>query len=110
VEGRVTLDDQPLANATVVLSPIRGTGPGPFAGKTDADGRFALEDTDHQGGPIPGEYTLMIATVMTDPNADEMTRPPTQREVVPAEWRNGSQRYTVPPGGTTEANFAMKSR
>jgi hypothetical protein len=110
VEGRVTLDGQPLANATVVLSPVRGTGPGPFTGKTDADGRFKLEDTDNQGGPVPGEYVLMIATVISPPNADEMTPPPTQKEVVPAEWRNGSQRYTVPEGGTTEANFAMKSR
>jgi hypothetical protein len=110
VEGRVTLDDMPLANATVVLSPIHGTGPGPFIGKTDAEGRFALKDSDNQGRPLPGEYMLMIATVVTDPGADEMSRPPTQREVVPAEWRNGSRRYTVPEGGTTEANFAMKSR
>jgi hypothetical protein len=110
VEGRVTLDEKPLANATVVLSPVRGTGPGPFTGRTDADGRFKLEDSDNQGGPVPGEYMLMIATVMSAPDADEMTRPPTQKEVVPPEWRNGSQRFTVPEGGTSEANFAMKSR
>jgi hypothetical protein len=110
VEGRVTLDDKPLANATVMLSPVRGTGPGPFTGTTDAEGRFALKDTDKQGGPVPGEYMLMIATVMTDPNADEMTPPPTQREVVPSRWRNGTEKFTVPDGGIKDANFAMKSR
>jgi hypothetical protein len=111
VEGRVTLNGQPLANATVVLSPSRGTDPGPFTGKTDADGRFALGAADNErGGAAPGEYMLMIATVMTDPNADEMTPPPTQKEVVPARWRNGTERYTVPAGGTKEANFEMTSR
>jgi hypothetical protein len=53
---------------------------------------------------------LMIATVMTQPNADEMTPPPTQKEVVPARWRTGSERYTVPADGTKEANLEMTSR
>jgi hypothetical protein len=111
VEGRVTLDGQPLPNATVILSPVRATDPGPFAGKTDAEGRFALGAADNErGGAAPGEYMLMIATVMTQPNADEMTPPPTQKEVVPARWRNGSERYTVPADGTKEANLEMTSR
>jgi hypothetical protein len=111
VEGRVTLNAQPLPNATVILSPVRGTDPGPFTGKTDAEGRFALGAADNErGGAVPGDYMLMIATVMTNPNADEMTPPPTQKEVVPARWRNGSERFTVPEGGTKEANFEMTGR
>jgi hypothetical protein len=52
----------------------------------------------------------MIATVLSDPNANEMTPAPTQKEIVPAAWRNGSERFTVPNGGTKDANFNIKSR
>jgi hypothetical protein len=111
VEGKVTLNGQPLPNATIVLSPVRATDPGPFTGKTDAEGRFALGPADNErGGAVPGEYMLMIATVLSQPNADEMTPPPTQKEMVPAKWRNGTERFTVPDGGTKEADFAMTSR
>jgi hypothetical protein len=111
LEGSVTLDGKPLANATVIVSPVRATDPGPFTGKTDTEGRFALGPADKErGGAVPGEYMLMIATVLTDPNADEMTPPPKQKEIVPAQWRNGTERFTVPEDGTKEANFAMTSR
>ena len=44
VSGRVTLDDQPLANAVVLFEPITGnTNPGMGSvGRTDSDGRFVL--------------------------------------------------------------------
>jgi hypothetical protein len=111
VEGLVTLDDKPLPNGTVILSPTRGTDPGPFSGKTGADGRFALGPAGNEGsGAVAGDYTVMIATVLSSPTANETTPPPTQKEIVPPLWRNGSQRFTVPDGGTKDANFSMKSR
>lgn len=111
VEGKVTLDSTPLADATVMLSPARGTGPGPFVDTTDAAGRFALGPTDkNKAGAAAGEYLVIITTVKTDPNAHEGTPVSTQKEVVPVAWRNGSQRFEVPEGGTKEVNFEMKSR
>lgn len=111
VEGIVTLNSKALANATVIISPVRATDPGPFSGKTDSEGRFALGAADKErGGAVPGEYMLMIATVLSQPNADEMTPPPTQKEVVPPQWRNGTERFTVPAGGMKEAKFEMKTR
>ena len=107
VEGRVTLDGNPLSNATVVLSPLTGTGPGPFVGTSDAEGRFAIGTTGEKAsGAAAGEYAVIITTV----NTAEDNPPPTQQEIVPAHWRNGSQRFTVPGGGTKDANFEMSSR
>jgi hypothetical protein len=107
----VTLDGQPLPNATVVFSPLRATAPGPFSGTTDAEGHYKLGSTDSPtGGASTGEYMVMISTVKSDPNANEYTPAPTQKEIVPSDWRNGSQRFTVPADGTTSANFEMKSR
>jgi hypothetical protein len=35
--------------------------------------------------------------------------PPAQKKVVPDDWRNGSQPYSVPEGGTVDANFDLTS-
>jgi hypothetical protein len=111
VEGSVTLNSKPLADATVLFSPTRGSGPGPFVGTTDKDGRFALGPVDEPGGGAAAdEYLVMITTVKQDPNsADGVPLDPTQKEVVPSAFRNGTQRFTVPEGGTKKANFAIKT-
>src|SRR5262245_38479634 len=68
VEGPVTLDAQPVADASVVLSPVRATGPGPFRGKTDAQGRYSLGPLDQaKGGAAAGEYFVIITTVEPPP-------------------------------------------
>lgn len=108
-EGTVTLNGSPLADATVMFTPTRANGPGPFVGTTDRQGRFVLGTIDKErSGAALGEYTVIIATVKSDPKGDSPT--PAQREVVPTEYRNGSQRFVIPEGGTREADFHMKSR
>ncbi len=111
VEGRVTLDGQPLPNATVTFSQLRATDPGPFTATSDAEGKFALGSADkQQTGAAPGEYMVLITTVKPPVGADEYTPPPTEKEIVPGDWRNGSQRFTVPEDGKTDVSFDMTSR
>jgi hypothetical protein len=111
VEGKVTLNNQPLANATVTLSPVQATAPGPFVGVTGNDGQYAVGPVGDNGdGAAAGEYFLMITTVEQPAGGMEDSPLPTQKEVVPIEFRNGTKRFQVPEGGTTEANFELKSR
>jgi hypothetical protein len=110
VEGTVTLDGQPLATATVRLT--RNEGPineRMFMGETDAAGHFRIATVDgsSEGAPA-GDYRVSISTVKMPPGADEMTKLPPER--VPQRWRSGAEAFQVPPEGTTEADFAMKSR
>jgi hypothetical protein len=110
VDGVVTLDGKPLADATVTL--LRSEGPvneRVFFGETDATGRYTIlsADRDSTGAP-PGEFKLTISSVKMPANINETTKLPPER--VPPRWRNGSQTFTVPEGGTTEANFVMTSR
>jgi hypothetical protein len=108
VEGTVTLDGKPLAGANIVLAQLRATAPGPFVGKTDADGKFSLGATDGgSGGAAPGEYRLMITTVTGGSMEDSPL--PTEKEVVPADYHSGTIKFTVPAEGTNEANFDLKS-
>lgn len=107
-EGKVTLDNKPLANATVMFTPTKANGPGPFVGTTDNEGRFALQQAEtSRPGAVPGEYCVLIATVKSDPNSEATQQ---KKEVVPNEYRSGAKRYEVPSDGTKEANFDMRSR
>jgi hypothetical protein len=111
VEGRVTLDGKPLVDAAVSLTQLRATDPGPFFATTDAEGRFTLGTAvDVGGGAAPGEYRLTITTVKMTGSGMETDPPPTQKEVVPPNFVNGMQKFTVPAEGTTEANFDLHSR
>jgi hypothetical protein len=105
-EGIVTLAGKPLADATVMLTPARGSGPGPFIGKTDAAGHFSLGMRESPGsGASVGDYSVIIATVMSDPSDVATAKRP--KEIVPERFRNGSEKFTIPEGGTTETKFAM---
>jgi hypothetical protein len=111
VSGRVTLDGQPLAGAVVTFQPIRDSSSEPptatgSAGQTDKDGRFALRlvDPDRMGALV-GEHTVSISTATGPTVEGELP----QGERVPEMWRDGSQRFHVPVGGTSEANFEIDS-
>jgi len=66
VAGRVTLDGQPLANATVTFHPVGKAGAIAY-GTTDADGRYELA-TGSDAGLTPGEYNAtVLATVEVAP-------------------------------------------
>ena len=111
VEGKVTLDGKPLANAAVTFSPTKAQGPGPFVDETDGEGRFVLGSVGSEGsGAVAGEYMVMITTVKQAPGGMEDSPAPTQKEIVPAAFRDGSKRFTVPEGGVKDANFDMKSK
>ena len=109
VEGNVKLNNKPLADAAVVFSPSRANGPGPFIGTTDREGHFSLGPVGKErGGAAPGTYMVMIATVKSDPNAPDGSQP-TQKEIVPAAFNDGSKRFDVSASGTKEANFDIKT-
>jgi hypothetical protein len=111
VEGKVTLNGQALSGATVMFSQTRATAPGPFVGETDAQGQYTLTTPDKsKNGAVPGEYTIIITTVKQAAGGMEDTPVPTQKEVVPTAFRDGSTRYTVPEGGAKDANFDMKGK
>jgi hypothetical protein len=111
VEGKVALDGKPLANATVLLSPTRGDGPGPFVGTANSEGRFSIGPVGNEGaGVAPDTYIVVITTLKPDPKSPDGAPPPGQKEVVPLKYRDGSERLIVPVGGKKDADFNLKTR
>jgi len=61
VSGTVTLDGQPLANATMSFLPDDDQLEPAFA-RTDQKGNYALQQTEAVAGAMPGRYTVRITT------------------------------------------------
>ena len=91
VSGTVTLDGEPVANASVVFTP---EGPGrPSITKTDANGRYTISFTGSQSGALVGTHQV---TVSTADITDEGENIP---ERIPAKYNmKGSISVTVEAG------------
>jgi hypothetical protein len=116
VSGTVTLDNQPLANATVrfkSLARADGNIAGPASvGLTDQSGRFTLSTTDGRRGAVVGSHIVSISTEqirMVDPATSDQVEV-IAKEVVPQRYRGNSElSFDVPAGGVDNANFALTS-
>ncbi len=63
VTGRVVMDGQPLAGATVMFNPAGETkGNGGF-GLTDAEGKFTITDYQQNPGCPPGDYGVTFSKI-----------------------------------------------
>ncbi len=109
VSGRVTLSGQPLAGAVVTFQPLTSGSDsvapaGGSCGRTDAQGRFTLTLIDPSvPGALAGQHVVTITTAKT--GSDDTARPTGER--VPKPWRDGSQTFEVPAGGTSSADFDL---
>jgi hypothetical protein len=115
VSGKVTLDDKPLANATVIFQPdadVKIPGPG-SVGKTDAQGQFSLQlMTGNTVGAVIGKHKVSITAYdgggdVPSSGSDMMF----QKALVPSKYNAESTlTFEVPSSGSTGANFELKSR
>lgn len=117
VEGTVTLDGQPLANANVQLIPQGETMGQTGFGKTDAAGKFTIRSADgNQAGAPPGDYKVVISKHVKPDGTDFVPKPDedpmlaTFKELLPAAYSNPEKtklKATVPTDGTKELTFKL---
>jgi hypothetical protein len=112
VSGRVTLNGQPLANATVSFQPVAPegaleAGPG-STGKTNEKGEFSLQVLTGQAGAVVGKHRVQISALDAQVESDK--RPPRGGWPLAnrlAKAKGIPEAFEVPPGGTDAANFAL---
>jgi hypothetical protein len=91
VTGVVTLDGEPLADASIEFVPTGDAGSTSF-GKTDSGGKFVMEFSGSASGVIPGEYQVRISTHdVADPDNNIEAKP----ELVAKKYRGEDSELTA---------------
>ena len=106
VAGVVTLDGQPLANATVEFIPTDdGEMRSSYDGTTDASGRYELYFSAGKAGAAPGAYSVHIWP--PEPNDESPPQPAPQ---LPPRYNARTELTATVDRGDNVVNFELASR
>jgi len=105
VSGTVTVDGQPLKNGYIGFSPLPKEGSvnagRPSETQTDEQGRFVMKTVDSKDGAVIAEHKVWIRATPPSPGRDK----------IPARYNVDTElRYTVPAGGSSEADFDITTK
>lgn len=103
VHGKVMLQGQPLANATVRFQPEVGR---PSYGRTNDSGEYSLNFMGHPWGAMVGNHQVAITT------EDRIENPETgesrwQPEILPPRYNTRTELTAVVEPGQNEVNFTL---
>lgn len=106
VEGVVTLDDEPVAGATVRFYPTTERG---SSGKTDKNGYYELRQTRSQMGATVGEHKVTISTKAEGGYGQTGDKP--RAETIPKKYldRKKTELSRTVKSGNNTINFELTS-
>lgn len=109
VEGTVTLDGQPLPDATVWFNPV-GQGR-TSTGRTDAQGHFILSYGIDKFGAMIGQHNVRITTLQQGGDENLPDQPKSIPEKVPKNYfQDGALTADVKAGENNNFDFPLKSK
>ncbi len=103
VTGTVTLDGQPLPDATVMFQPDEGRA---SIGTTDAAGHYSLKYLENVNGAAVGHHKVMIRTEIPGNDGE----PPVAKEKLPAKYHDATELTADVKTGSNEKNFELTSK
>ncbi len=86
VRGKVTLDGNPLPNATIVFTPETGRS---SLGRTNDDGEYKLLFSPEKDGALVG--TMRVRITVAEEYTDSRDRSRMRPELVPAKYNEKSE-------------------
>jgi hypothetical protein len=105
VSGFVSLDGEPLKEATVTFAPASGR---PSQGMTDGEGRFTLDYTPGRPGAVIGEHRVRISTEGYVQRPDGTVEE--RKERVPAAYNARSTLTATVQAGGNDCSFDLRSK
>ncbi len=106
VSGLVTLNGDPLPNATVHFTPDEGR---PSRGETDEDGRYTLMYTNENEGAVPGQHTVRISTAVAALEGEGGEGREAQPERVPPRYNSATDLVREVKPGSNKIDFELES-
>lgn len=117
VAGTVTLDNQPLVDASITFIPVASTAGQGGTGRTGPDGKYELMHFREGKGVDPGEYMVVVSKmVLRDgspiPSGTLSAAEMDIREMIPRKFSdyNGSTLKTTVVVGDLPHDFQLTSR
>jgi hypothetical protein len=121
VQGIVTLDNVPVAGASVSFSPVSGGGTMRAAsGQTDDQGRFVMTTLSPHDGVTPGEFIVTVikyekygsppAKTISE-SGEEITPPHPEKNVLPPKYESRESsdiKVTIPDVGDKNIKIELK--
>jgi hypothetical protein len=104
VRGTVTLDGQPLANASIMFQPT--TAGRPSLGTTDDQGNYTLLYLDGVEGAMLGTHKVVIRTEVPGEDGE----PPVVREKLLPKYHNRSELTAEVAQGKNTIDFPLSSK
>ncbi len=106
VSGKVTLNGEPVPQASVMFEPVDG-GRSSF-GMTDADGTYQLTYMQENDGALVGEHLVRITTQRGAKRDDrgQITQAGV-KEKLPPEYNTESTQQVTVESGSNEINFEV---
>jgi len=116
VSGVVTLNGRPTADIAVTFQPIvpegqNLTGPSAF-GVTGSDGRYTLKQygSDKPGATVGKNQVRITGHIeLTDMSEEALNKAKPKVNIPTKYWNDPKLEFEVPKGGTSSANFDLKS-
>lgn len=112
VEGTVTVDDKPLAMATLTFVPEDGS---PSYGQTDKAGKYTLMFTDTKYGAMLGKHTVTIeGSKLSKGDIEEMKAQgmevPSSDVSLPKDYKKAGALTAEIKTGRNKVDFALKNK
>lgn len=109
VEGIVTVDGEPIDNATVRFYPVDGRG---SSGTTDANGHYELRYTRSQMGAIVGQHKVTVSTEIKGSAYGQESAIEDRRESLPKKYidRKKTELAATVTSGNNKIDFALESK
>jgi hypothetical protein len=106
VSGIVTMDGQPVSDATVIFDGAQPGEPASF-GRTDGSGKYELYYSRGHKGATIGEHVVRISTY--DETGDDDNRQ-VRKETVPSRYNMKSELKADIKRGANKHDFALESK
>ncbi len=107
ISGVVTLNGEPLPDASIVFLPENGRS---SAGRTSESGEYTLYYSEGVKGAVPGRHRVQISATEVVPGKLDSEGGEIRKEILPAEYHSKTTLAYDVSSNRDDVNFDLKTK